>query len=383
MAEETSATDRTEPASARRLEQAREEGQVARSQELTTFGVVAAGACGLWMTGQPVLEGLAQVFRDGLVISPELAANPALMLPRLGTLAVSASLTVAPLIAFMFVAALAAPLALSGWVFSASLPVPDFSRLDPLNGILRVFSLRGFAELGKAVAKAVLVGGIGIWVVWHQQDALLSLSGMPFGGAMAAFGHAVGISLLSLAGALLVIAGIDVPYQLWQQAKRLRMTRDEVKREAKETDGDPHVRARIRSLQREAARKRMMAEVPKATVVVTNPTHYAVALAYREGAPGAPRVVAKGSHLLAARIREIAIENKVPLLEAPPLARALYRHVDLGMEIPEMLYGAVAEVLVYVFQLRRYANYGGPAPRAPAPNGLPVPLGLDPGPDAA
>jgi len=373
---DNSELERTQPASSRRLEQAREEGQVARSQDLGTFGVIAAGACGLWLTGGTVVDGLADVVRAGLAIPPAVAVDPALLMPRLGALGFSALVVTAPLVGCIFLVALAAPLALSGWVFSPRLPVPDFGRLDPFEGVARIFSARGVAELGKALAKALLVGGIGGWVVWRHKGSLLGLATMPFAGAVSTLEHIAGLSLLALSGALLVIVAIDVPYQLWQHAQRLRMTRDEVRREAKETEGDPQIRARVRSLQREAARKRMMSEVPKATVVVTNPTHYAVALVYRENAPGAPRVVAKGSHLLAQRIRELAIEHRVPILEAPPLARALYRHVELGAEIPELLYNAVAEVLVYVFQLRRYMNYGGPAPRTP--QALPIPPNLDP-----
>jgi flagellar biosynthetic protein FlhB len=176
---------------------------------------------------------------------------------------------------------------------------------------------------------------------------------------------------------MVIVVAVDVPFQLWNHARRLRMSRDELRREAKETEGDPQIKARIRSLQREAARKRMMAEVPKADVVVTNPTHYAVALSYRENSMRAPRVVAKGQHLTALRIRELAKDNWVPVVEAPPLARALYRHTELGDEIPETLYTAVAEVLAYVFQLRRFEAEGVGAPPLP-PHEFAVPAGLDP-----
>ncbi|HUO44449.1 MAG TPA: flagellar biosynthesis protein FlhB [Burkholderiales bacterium] len=372
---DNSELERTQPASSRRLEQAREEGQVARSQELGTFGVIAAGAGALWLTGGTLVDGLAGVMRAGLSIPTALATDPALLVPQLGALGVEALRVTAPLAGLVFVAALAVPLALSGWVFSSRLPAPDFSRLDPLDGIRRIFSSRGVAELGKALAKALLVGGVGGWVVWQYRDSLLGLAAMPFASAVATLERVAGLSLLALAGALLAIVAIDVPYQIWQHAQRLRMTHEEVRRENKETEGDPQIRARVRSLQREAARKRMMSEVPKATVVVTNPTHYAVALFYRENSSGAPRVVAKGSHLLAQRIRDIAVEHRVPILEAPPLARALYRHVELGAEIPERLYSVVAEVLVYVFRLRHYMNYGGLAPRMP--QALPVPADLD------
>jgi flagellar biosynthetic protein FlhB len=189
-------------------------------------------------------------------------------------------------------------------------------------------------------------------------------------------GHLVGASFMAIVGAMLLIVLIDVPFQLWDHNKKLMMTKEEVRQEAKETEGDPMVKGRIRSLQREAARRRMMAAIPTADVVVTNPTHYAVALKYSDKGRRAPVVVAKGSHLLALRIREIAQENHVPILEAPPLARALHKHTDLGESIPEALYTAVAEVLAYIYQLRRYEKQGGARPQEPID--LPVPTELDP-----
>ena len=189
-------------------------------------------------------------------------------------------------------------------------------------------------------------------------------------------GHLLGMSLLAIVGSMILIVAIDVPFQLWDHGRGLRMTREELRQEAKETEGNPQIKARIRSLQREAARRRMMSEIPKADVVVTNPAHYAVALRYQGDAMRAPRVVAKGAHLLAARIRELAAEHRVPILEAPPLARALYHHTDLDDEIPETLYTAVAEVLAYVFQLRRYREYGGTMPQPPGE--VAIPEGLDP-----
>jgi flagellar biosynthetic protein FlhB len=230
-------------------------------------------------------------------------------------------------------------------------------------------------EMLKAVAKSVLIGGVALWVVWQDVEGVVSLIAEPLESGLPHLARLVGFNFMAVAGSMLVIVAIDVPFQLWNHSRQLKMTKEEVRQEAKETEGDPHVKARIRQLQREAARRRMMAEVPKADVIVTNPTHYAVALRYQEGRMGAPQVVAKGAALLAQRIRELGEENRVPILEAPPLARALYRHAELGQEIPAKLYTAVAEVLAYVYQLRRYRTHGGTAPETPRE--LPVPPELD------
>ena len=214
------------------------------------------------------------------------------------------------------------------------------------------------------------------WLVWSNVDAIVSLSLEAPTAAIGHMGDIIGKVFLLASGAMIFIVVLDLPYQLWNFYNKLKMTKEQLRQEAKESEGDPHVKARIRAQQREVARRRMMAEVPGADVVVTNPTHYAVALKYSEGKMGAPRVVAKGADLVAAKIRELAAEHRVPLLEAPPLARALFRHTEIGDEIPATLYAAVAEVLAYVFQLRHFEKAGGAYPAAPT--ALPVPPELDP-----
>lgn len=366
--------ERTESATPRRLEKAREEGQIARSQELSTFVVLFAGAGGLWFMGSNLLARLSGVMKRGLQFGSEQNADPQFMVLRLHELLGDALLGMLPLLLLLLVAALAAPLLLNGWIFAA--PKFDFQRLNPGSGLGRIFSLSGLAELAKAVAKTLVIGGIAAWVMWHNREALLSLVGYSVEDGSAVMADLLGSGILTVVCGMLVIAAIDVPYQLWNHHSKLKMTREEVRQEAKETDGNPQVKARIRKVQREAARRRMMAEVPKADVIVTNPTHYAVALRYHGDTMRAPKVVAKGAHLLAQRIREIGEQHHVPVLEAPPLARALYHHTELGDEIPETLYTTVAELLAYVFQLRRYHEVGGVMPAAP--ERLPVPENLDP-----
>ena len=380
MAEDTG-LERTEPASARRREQAREEGQVARSRELSTLAMLLAAGGGLQFMGSDLAARLSGLMRHAMQLERAAAFDPDLMLARLKDSSVDALLAFIPLLLLLALAGIASSLLLSGWLFSLKPLAPDWGRVDPLRGLARIASWQGVIEMLKATAKAALVGGVAVWVLWHNGAALISLASEPLVAGMTHLVHLLGSSFLIMAGSMALVVAIDVPFQIWEQERKLRMTREEVRQENKETEGDPQLKAHIRSQQREVARRRMMAEIPKADVVVTNPTHYAVALRYQDGAMRAPRVVAKGAHLLAARIRELAESHRVPILEAPPLARALYRHADLGDEIPTALYATVAEVLAYVYQLRRHREQGGPMPRAPEL--APLPAGLDPGADAA
>jgi len=253
---------------------------------------------------------------------------------------------------------------LGGWLFSIGAAMPRFSRLNPIAGFGRILSWNGVGELAKAIVKASLLGAVAAWFLWDARTKILALGQVSVVDAVGGLGQLLSTTLFFLTGVLALIAAIDVPLQLWQYYSHLKMTRQEQRDEAREMEGDPQVKARIRSMQREAARRRMMAEVPKADVIVTNPTHYSVALSYTESMR-APRVIAKGSALVALRIREVGQANNIPILEAPPLARALHRHTELGDEIPATLYEAVALVMAYVFQLRRYRTQGGTMPQMP------------------
>jgi flagellar biosynthetic protein FlhB len=271
----------------------------------------------------------------------------------------------APVLGLTLVAALLAPLSIGGWNIAFNTLAPDFSRLSPLSGLKRIFSMRGVVELVKAFAKFGVVAAFAIVFLWMKTDEMLTLGEEPTG---AAIGHAIslaGQALLAFAGGLVLIAAIDVPFQLFQHIKSLRMTREEIREEMKESEGNPEVKGRIRQLQQEVAKRRQMQEVPKADVVITNPTHFAVALRYDEKRMRAPIVVAKGVDEVAAKIREIASEHNVPLFEAPPLARALFRAVDLNGEVPARLYVAVAQVLTYIYQLKAAKRAGAVPPTPP------------------
>jgi flagellar biosynthetic protein FlhB len=295
---------------------------------------------------------------------------------QLSTLAIDTLVAVSPILGMVLVATLGAPMLLSGWVWSNAAVAPDFSRLNPARGLGNLFSTHSLVELVKAIAKCLLIGSIGCWALSSSWAEIQQLSARETGGAIERVGSLVISGLLALVGGLVVIALVDVPWQLWHYHHGLRMTRQEVVEEQREMEGDPQLKARIRSQQREVARKRMMTAVPKADVIVTNPTHYAVALQYRDGAMRAPKVVAKGMNLIAQKIRELGTENAVPVVEAPPLARALYRHAEIGSEIPPALYAVVAQVLAYVYQVQRHRAEGWAMPLLP--DELPVPPELDP-----
>jgi flagellar biosynthetic protein FlhB len=373
---DSSSQERTLEPSARRLEEARREGQVPRSRYLSHLLLLGGAALALFLLADPLLADLRRLIARGMSFDALALHEPARMTARLGELASAGLLAIAPVLALLLVAACAAPLAVGGWLFVPHLVTPRLERLSPLKGFGRMFSLLALAELGKVVLVAVLLAAVGFGYVMSnvEQFAALAHAGLP--SAFAHFGRLAGFAFLLLVATLGAAAAIDVPLQIFNHRKQLRMTPEQARREQKETEGDPHLKARIRSAQRDMARKRMMAAVPKADVVVTNPTHFAVALKYLEDRHGAPMVVAKGADAVAEKIKELARANGVPQLEAPPLARALYRHVEIGDEIPAALYTAVAQVLAYVFQLRRFAQGAGPRPQEP--HDIEVPAGFDP-----
>jgi flagellar biosynthetic protein FlhB len=375
MAEESGA-ERTEAATAKRLAQAREDGDVPRSRELATFSVLMTAGLVLWMTGGSVVARLSAVLHSGLSLDREQIYNPDVLFRRVAMDIVDVMLACLPLAGAIIAVALAAPLLIGGWLFSTKAITPNLGKLNPINGLTNMVSSHALVELLKAVAKTLLVGAVAWVVVMSQKDAVIGLTLEPMHAGSAHLLRIVGVAFIVIVAALGVIAALDAPYQIWHYANKLKMTRQEVVQESKESEGNPQIKGKIRSMQREMAKRRMMANVPTADVVVTNPTHYAVALKYADGQRGAPRVVAKGIDEVAAKIREIAQENKVAMLEAPPLARALYKHTELEEEIPEALYSAVAEVLAYVYQLRAYSQHGGMYPDRPTK--LPVPPELDP-----
>jgi len=357
--------ERTESPTQKRLDDARAKGQVPRSRDLGAAAIILTGGVGLLSLGSLMGGQLLTLMRDGLSIRGGEAFDSGWMLMRFGHAALAAGMAAAPLLGLLLAAAVLAPLAIGGWTFSSEALVPNFERLNPIEGFGRILSIRGLIELCKALARVLLVAVVAVLVLRKQFHQYAALSVEP---AAVATAHALrlgGAALIALGGALAVIAIIDVPLALWQFHKSMRMTRQEIREESKESEGSPEMKSRIKRMQQVLARKRMMQEVPKADVVITNPTHYAVALRYDDQRMRAPVVVAKGQDLIAARIREIALEHKVAIVEAPPLARALHALCDLGEPIPTRLYAAVAKVLTYVYQLRTVRRHGGPTPPPP------------------
>jgi flagellar biosynthetic protein FlhB len=375
MAEESDA-EKTEPASAKRLREARDSGDIPRSREVGTFAVLMTAGAGLWMLGGGLFNKMQQVLHSGLSLDREQIYNPNVLIERIGADIAGMLLACLPLAGAVMLVMLASPLLIGGWNFTAKAFTPNFGKLDPLAGLGNLLSTNSLVELLKAVAKALLVGAVAWYVMQSEKDAVIGLALEPLGSATVHLGGLLARAFLIMVGALGAIALLDGPYQLWHYADKLKMTRQELIQESKESDGNPQIKGKIRQLQREMARKRMMANVPKADVIVTNPTHFAVALKYADG-KGAPRVIAKGTDEVAARIREIGKEHKITLLEAPALARALYKHTEIDDEIPEALYSAVAEVLAYVYQLRAYTK-GASEHYPDRPDKLPVPPEMDP-----
>lgn len=373
MAEEQD-QERHLPASQKRLEDARERGQVPRSRELTTAVLLLAAAFAFFAAGPMLMSGVSEFLGKGLMIPQSAVFSADAAVTRFGEFGARGFLVVVPLFALMFVAALLTPLLIGGWIFTFEPAAPDFSRLNPIKGLGNLFSMQALAELFKALAKAGLIGLVAFWALSSHQAETTAYAGMAPAAALASMGGLIAQDFLMISAVLLLVALADVPLQVWRHGRGLRMSSEEVKREGRESDGDPQLKARIRQRQREGARRRMMSAVPTADVVITNPTHYAVALSYQGASMRAPRVVAKGRDEVAAKIREIATQNGVPLLEAPPLARALYAHAEIDAEIPAALFNSVAQVLAYVYQLRLAVAGRAPA----APDQIDIPPELDP-----
>lgn len=375
MADNDSDQEKTEEATPRRKEKAREEGQVPRSRELNTFLLLLGGVIGLWSMGNMLYDQLGTVMERAFLFERRQVMESTPMLVNALDLGQRTLFAMTPLFLLLTVIALVAPGLLGGWLISGKSMQPKFSKLNPIKGVKRIFSTQALIELAKAIAKSVLVGGVAAIFLYYNIGKFMALMNLPIQQALAnalrMAAQAAGLMVL----VLIVVILIDVPFQLWDNAKKLRMSQEEIKREHKESEGDPQLKARIRQQQQTMARGRMMSKVPQADVIITNPTHYSIALVYQEGSMGAPRLVAKGADAVAVRIREIGEEAGVPRLEAAPLARALYHHVDLDAEVPAELYTAVAEVMAWAYRLKQVAQQGGEVP--PTPDNLPVPPDME------
>lgn len=368
------AQDKNLPATARKKGKAREEGQVARSRDLAHFVAIAAGGALLVAFAPELGDWLRQLLADGLRFDAKTVASPAAMTERLTTLALKMLLLVVPLGIFMGVVGVASAALAGGWNWTLKPVAPNFGKLNPLAGLGRMFSKHQLTDALKSCLLALILGSIGFLYLKAKLPVFVDALAMPLPAGLAHALASMQGGLVLLVVALALFAAVDVPLQRWQLANKLKMSHQEVKQEHKDVEGDQRIKGKIKVRMREIARRRMLAAVPNADLVVMNPTHYAVALKY-DDSMAAPRVVAKGADLLALRIRDIARESQVPVLQAPPLARALYAHAQVDQEIPAALFSAVAQVLAYVYQLR--AAFGKPGGDHLLPD-LPVPDELDP-----
>lgn len=374
MAESESGADKSEEPTGKRLEESRKKGQIARSKELNTLAVTLTGTVALIIFGAYMGNVLMNIMRGNFSLPREVLMNEGSMAQYLLASGKQVLLATQPFLLALLIASIAGPIALGGWLFSAEALQPKASRMNPLAGLKRMFSVQALAELFKALAKFLVILAVALVVLSADQDDLLAIANEPVEPAILHSLNVVGWSAFWLSCGLILIAAVDVPFQLWSHKQKLMMTKQEVRDEYKDTEGKPEVKGRIRQLQREMAERRMMQSVPQADVVITNPTHFAVALKYDPETGSAPLLLAKGGDFLALKIREIAQEHQVMVLESPALARAVYHSTELDQEIPAGLYLAVAQVLAYVYQLRQYRAGKGKRP-GPLPD-LPIPPDL-------
>ena len=367
MAEEENGQEKTEDATLKRQEKAREDGQVARSRELGTTLLLMTGALSILIFGADLADRLQAVMQANFSFDRHAAMDPNMMSAKLGDSLSSVFYLVGLILFLIMLAGVIGAIGVGGWLVSAKPIQPKLSRLNPLEGLKRMFSMKALVELFKALAKFILVAGVAVLILFQMETDLLSISQEPLIPAVSHSTWIVIWSAIGMSAATVIIAAIDVPFQIYDNAQKLKMTKQQVKDEHKDSEGKPEVKSRIRQIQRELAQSRMMAAIPDADVVITNPEHFSVALKYDSEGAGAPVVLAKGADEIAIKIREIANAHDIPILRSPPLTRAVYFTTEINEQIPAKLYLAVAQVLAYIYQLRARpsASRAGPKPAGP------------------
>lgn len=374
MAESESGADKTEDPTEKRKKDSREKGEIARSKELNTLAIMLAGSIGLIIFGGALAQDMMEIMRYNFSISREALLNPDSMGAFLLHSGKIALIALQPVLITLLIAALIGPIALGGWLFAAGSLAPKFSRMNPAAGLKRMFSAKALVELLKALAKFFIILIVALMVLQADIDDLQRIAHEPLESAVIHSLQVVAWSALWMACGLILIAAVDVPVQLWESHKKLLMTKQEVRDEHKDQEGRPEVKQRIRQTQRDMSQRRMMSAIPDADVIITNPTHFAVALKYDPEKGAAPMLLAKGSDFLALKIREIGAKHDILLLESPALARSIYYSAELDQEIPAGLYLAVAQVLAYVYQIRQHQ--AGKGKRPDPLSDLPIPPDL-------
>ena len=365
MAEDSS-QEKTEQPTARRIEKAREDGQVPRSRELSMAIIMVISSAYLLMAGDGIIVDIRQLLESSLTLERDAIMDTGQLPVAWFERFVEGIMAIMPLLLITLILALITPALIGGWLFSTKAFMPKASKLNPLSGMKRMFGTQALMELVKAIVKFLLVAGVGYLVVSAEINKVFALGGMPLETAMEEGAFILVKAFLFISLSLMVIAAIDVPYQIYSHTEKLKMSLQDIKDEMKEMEGRPEVKAQVRQRQREMAMGRMMDEVGNADVVITNPQHFAVAIVYDQEGGGAPVVLAKGQGEIAAKIREIAEEQHVQMVRIPLLARALYFTTEINEEIPEGLYVAVAQILAYVYQLNSVVP-GTPRPMQPNP----------------
>jgi len=362
MAESESGADKTEDPTEKRKKDSREKGEVARSKELNTLAVMVAGCGALLAFGGALAQTLMELMRSNFTLTREAIIDERSMGLFLLASGKTAILACQPILLTMLVAALIGPISLGGWLFSGSSLAPKFSRMNPLSGLKRMFSTHALTELLKALGKFFVILIVALVVLQKDSDDLLAIANEPLEQAIIHSVQLVGWSALWMSCGLVLIAAADVPFQLWSSKQKLMMTKQEIRDEHKDSEGRPEVKQRIRQTQREMSQRRMMTAIPEADVIITNPTHFAVALKYDPEKGSAPVLLAKGSDFVALKIREIGNLHNIQILESPALARSIFYSTELEHQIPAGLYMAVAQVLAYVYQIRQYRAGRGKRP---------------------
>ena len=365
--------DKSEQPTDSKLKKAKEKGQIPRSRELTSLMILLVGIMLFWIMGTHFVSKLKAIIQQAMLVAHRTDDDKQIIF-NLINLLTAGFWAILPIFVGLVIVAIIAPLSVGGLLFSLQSIKPNLGKLNPISGFKRLFSLRIFSELFKSILKVVLIAFAAALFLIHQFPNMLALPSMYLNNALSQVMQLLIYASLLIVLALIPMVGFDIFYQIWSNLKKLKMSKQEVKDEFKEQEGNPQIKGRIRQMQQAMARRRMMKDVPKANVIVTNPTHYAVALQYDEKTMSAPKILAKGTDNIASKIKQIAQEHQIPQLEAPPLARALYRHGEIGKSIPAELYAAVAQILAWVYQLKRWHRYGGEKPLKPTNLSIPESL---------
>ena len=368
--------DKSEQPTDSKLKKAKEKGQIPRSRELTSLMILLVGILLFWVMGTHFVSKLKAIIQHAMLVAHRTDDDKQIIF-NLINLLTAGFWAILPIFVGLVIVAIIAPLSVGGLLFSLQSIKPNLGKLNPISGFKRLFSLRIFSELFKSILKVVLIAFAAALFLIHQFPNMLALPSMYLNNALSQVMQLLIYASLLIVLALIPMVGFDIFYQIWSNLKKLKMSKQEVKDEFKEQEGNPQIKGRIRQMQQAIARRRMMKDVPKANVIVTNPTHYAVALQYDEKTMSAPKILAKGTDNIASKIKQIAQEHQIPQLEAPPLARALYRHGEIGKSIPAELYAAVAQILAWVYQLKRWHRYGGEKPLKPTNLSIPESLSVN------